>query len=41
MGYSEQMLDLFPHNWTFNDGYMHLNDRPGLGIDFNEHATDA
>ena len=23
MGYSEQMLEVFPHNWTFDNGYMH------------------
>lgn len=23
MGYSEQMLEVFPHNWTFEGGYMH------------------
>ncbi len=22
MGYSEQMLEVFPHNWTFEGGYM-------------------
>ncbi|AJC67147.1 MULTISPECIES: D-mannonate dehydratase ManD [Dickeya] len=36
MGYSEQMLDVFPHNWTFEDGYMHPGDKPGLGIEFDE-----
>jgi mannonate dehydratase len=23
MGYSEQMLEVFPHSWTFDNGYMH------------------
>ncbi|VFS45649.1 Starvation-sensing protein rspA [Budvicia aquatica] len=36
MGYSEKMLEVFPHNWTFDDGYMHPSDKPGLGIDFDE-----
>ena len=36
MGYSEQMLEVFSPNWTFNDGYMHPSDKPGLGIDFDE-----
>ncbi len=26
MGYSEQMLEVFPHNWTFDNGYMHPGD---------------
>ncbi|MEX6209588.1 D-mannonate dehydratase ManD [Providencia huaxiensis] len=36
MGYSEEMLSVFTTNWTFNDGYMHPSDKPGLGIDFDE-----
>lgn len=28
MGYSEQMLEVFPHNWTFEGGYMHPGDKP-------------
>lgn len=36
MGYSEQMLEVFPHNWTFDNGYMHPGDKPGLGIEFDE-----
>ncbi len=23
MGYSEQMLEVFPHSWRFDEGYMH------------------
>jgi mannonate dehydratase len=23
MGYSEQMLEVFPHSWRFDNGYMH------------------
>ena len=36
MGYSEQMLEVFPHSWTFDNGYMHPGDKPGLGIEFDE-----
>lgn len=36
MGYFEQMLEVFPHNWTFEGGYMHPGDKPGLGIEFDE-----
>ncbi len=35
MGYSEQMLEVFPHNWTFDNGYMHP-EIMGLGIQFDE-----
>ncbi len=27
---------LFPHNWTFDNGYMHPGEKPGLGIEFDE-----
>lgn len=36
MGYSEQMLEVFPHSWRFDEGYMHPGDEPGLGISFDE-----
>ncbi len=36
MGYSEQMLSIFPHSWTFNNGYMHPGNVPGLGVDIDE-----
>jgi mannonate dehydratase len=29
MGYSEQMLEVFPHSWRFDNGYMHPGDKPG------------
>ncbi|MBF1831620.1 hypothetical protein ISW69_17375 [Escherichia coli] len=29
-------LEVFPHNWTFDNGYMHPGDKPGLGIEFDE-----
>ncbi|XNM90690.1 enolase C-terminal domain-like protein [Escherichia coli] len=25
-----------PDNWTFDNGYMHPGDKPGLGIEFDE-----
>ncbi len=27
---------VFPHNYTFKDGYLHPGDKPGLGVDINE-----
>ncbi|MFK0531147.1 hypothetical protein ACISSW_27710, partial [Escherichia coli] len=35
-GYYEQKLEIFPNNWTFDNGYMHPGDKPGLGIEFDE-----
>jgi mannonate dehydratase len=28
--------EVFPHAYSFNAGYMHPGDKPGLGVDFNE-----
>ncbi|WP_343529869.1 D-mannonate dehydratase ManD [Yokenella regensburgei] len=36
MGYSEQMLEVFPHSWRFDNGYMHPGEKPGIGIEFDE-----
>lgn len=36
MGYSEQMLEVFPHSWSYQDGYMHPGEQPGLGVEFDE-----
>ncbi len=36
MGYSAQMLEVFPHAWRFEDGYMHPGDAPGLGVEIDE-----
>ncbi|MCL1854162.1 MAG: galactonate dehydratase [Clostridia bacterium] len=30
---------LFTHQYKPKDGYMYINDRPGIGIDFNEAAA--
>lgn len=36
MGYSEAMLEIFPKQWRFEQGYMHPGLAPGLGVDFDE-----
>lgn len=32
MGYSEQMLEVFPHSWRFDNGYMHPGDKRGWAL---------
>jgi len=36
MPHSKDTLDVFPHGYTFTDGYMHPSDAPGHGVDFDE-----
>jgi len=36
MGYPEPALEVFPHAWTFKDGYMHPGEAPGHGVDIDE-----
>lgn len=36
MRHNELTDEVFPHDYYFEDGYLYLTDRPGLGVDFNE-----
>ena len=36
MTHTEETLAVFPRNYTFEDGYMHPGDAPGLGVDIDE-----
>lgn len=36
MAHSEQMLEVFPHHYQFNDGYFTPGEAPGHGVDFDE-----
>jgi mannonate dehydratase len=27
--------EVFPHNYYFEKGYLHITDAPGLGVDIN------
>ena len=36
----EPVIDeVFPHGYTYNNGYMYPGDLPGLGVDYNEELA--
>ena len=36
MRHNDLTDEVFPHDYYFEDGYLYVTDRPGLGVDFNE-----
>ena len=36
MRHADETEAVFPHEYTFQDGYMHPGDAPGLGVDIDE-----
>ncbi|MFT4114267.1 D-mannonate dehydratase ManD [Silvibacterium sp.] len=36
MPHSEETDAVFPHQYSYQDGYMHPGDKPGLGVDLDE-----
>jgi mannonate dehydratase len=36
MGYGPLVDEVFPHAWSFADGYLTPGEAPGLGVDFDE-----
>ena len=34
--FSDKLKEIFPGHTYIKDGYMYVNEAPGLGIDFNE-----
>ncbi|WP_129787113.1 D-mannonate dehydratase ManD [Promicromonospora panici] len=36
MGYPEPVHDVFPHSWSYADGYLHPGDAPGIGVELDE-----
>ena len=36
MRHTKETDQLFPHTYSFEDGYLHPGDTPGFGVDFNE-----
>ena len=39
MRHTSETDEVFPHAYTFQDGYMYPGDKPGLGVDFDEKAA--
>jgi len=39
VNFSERLLEVFPGAPVMKNGFMHLNDKPGLGVDINEKAA--
>jgi mannonate dehydratase len=39
MPHNRETDDVFPHAYTFRDGYMHPGDAPGHGVEFNEELA--
>jgi mannonate dehydratase len=39
MPHTEETDAVFPHAYTYNDGYMHPGNRPGLGVELNEEIA--
>jgi mannonate dehydratase len=40
MHHTEETDKVFPHAYSFRDGFMHPGDHPGLGIDIDESAAE-
>jgi mannonate dehydratase len=36
MLHTKETDEVFPHSYSFNDGFLHPGDAPGLGVDYNE-----
>ncbi|WP_020576748.1 D-mannonate dehydratase ManD [Actinopolymorpha alba] len=34
--HAEETPEVFPHAWSFSDGYLHPGEAPGLGVDIDE-----
>jgi mannonate dehydratase len=37
--FSDKLSEIFSEARTMKDGYMHINEAPGLGIDINEELA--
>jgi mannonate dehydratase len=39
MGYDPIVDEVFPHSWSFDDGYLTPGDAPGVGAQMNEELA--
>lgn len=39
MRHTEKTYEVFPHSYSYKDGYMYPGDAPGHGVDFNEELA--
>jgi mannonate dehydratase len=39
MGYDPLTHEVFPHSWSFTDGYLHPGEAPGLGVELDEELA--
>jgi mannonate dehydratase len=40
MRHTKETDEVFPHDYYFENGYLHPGDRPGLGVDYDEHFAE-
>lgn len=40
MPHEEIVNEVFKTNYTFEDGYMYIDDTPGIGVDIDEEAAE-
>jgi mannonate dehydratase len=40
MHHTKETDEVFPHTYSFSDGFLHPGDGPGLGVDYNEKLAD-
>jgi mannonate dehydratase len=39
MGYGDLVHEVFPHAWTYSDGYLHPGEEAGVGVGFDERLA--
>src|SRR6202161_1130600 len=40
MRHTRETDEVFPHSYSFNNGYLHPGDAPGLGVDYDEKLAE-
>ena len=39
MRHNDLTNEVFPHGYYFKEGYLHVTDAPGLGVEYNENLA--